>query len=220
MRASQPCLNLGITLTTLVGVTMLSSQTSHALTLETNDGFSFVGRVEISNNGSNNYDFDFLEFSAGSDFEGLNVNVTADKFQAFDGIKIANISSPEAGAFPAAPFADFISDILLADGTTTASFDIETFTFVATDVDHHMIFDVVFTGFLDTSLGQLAAASGSLTTQMYLASIHNTNDQGITSFSGTLRVTDPDVSVPTPAAILPSLLTLGGVATQRKRSPF
>lgn len=220
MRLFQNHINAGLFSSTVIGATLLFSPASYAFELEKDDHFSFAGRVEVTNANGNNYDFDFLEFTTGSGFEGLNVAVTPGKFRLFDQIRISDISSPEAGTFPAAPFEGFIREILLGDdGSATADFDIETFTFVATEEQHHILFDIVFEGLLNTSLGQTVAARGSLTSQMYLFAINEVGAQQIGSFSGTLRVTETDIThVPTPAAILPPLLTLGGIATQQRRS--
>ena len=209
----------GQTLTTAVGISLLLCGPSNALTLEANDGFAFAGKVEITNNGDGNYDFDFLDFFTGSGQEGLNLVVTPDKFQFFDLIDITDISLPDSSTSHSEPLTDFISDILLADGSNTASFDATSFTFRPEAVDHHMIFGFTFTGLLKTSLGQVTTATGSLTSQVYLFAINEVDSQSVASFSGTLRVTDEEIpQVPTPAALLPSLLALGGVASQRTKS--
>ncbi|AFY36922.1 PEP motif putative anchor domain protein [[Leptolyngbya] sp. PCC 7376] len=210
-------LSLGVAAATVMGVSMVSVTPAQALTLEGDDKIDILGTLEVTNGGGGNYDFDFWEFGT-SGQEGLSATGTAGKFQLGDFVGISDISLPDADAFGTAPLDDFITDILLADGSI-ADFDVSSVAFSAREVGADTIFDLVFDGFIETSTGQTAAALGSFSSQIGTSFIVEDGSNNTATFSGTLRVKREDeiTEVPTPAAILPTLFGLGGLAAKRKK---
>lgn len=225
MNIFQNKLQLGVAAATVMGVSMVSALPSHAITLVGDDGFSFSGGVVITNGGSDNYDFDFggnapentgPEARVASSTGGF---LDADFINTFF-VEFADISLPNAGAFSNDPLANFITGIQLDNGDT-AVFDILSASFSATPSGQNgqdTFFQFDFDGLVKTSGGETVDALGSITAQVASSFIDENGESSPTTFSGSIRVKRPDEIIPTPAAILPTLLGLGGFAAKRKKN--
>ena len=220
-------LSLGVAAATIMGVSMVSVMPAQALTLEGDDQFSFGGNVAITRTGVDSFTFDFLNVGEpGSASAGITIDSSGpapDPFFVNDQIVLTDIISQPEGLFEPFIISSFISDILLGDGTTTASFDVDTLFVDASPAGGLLAgqtdFVVGYDGLLKTSNAQILEAVGSITSQFQTSAIDQIGDSIETTFSGTLRVRRPDeiTEVPTPAAILPTLFGLGGLAAKRKK---
>lgn len=215
MNMFQNKLQLGVAAATVMGISMVSVMPAQALNLVGDDRIDIIGSVDITNGGGGNYDFAFQEFE-NSGQQGLAINGTTGKFAIGDNVGIADISLPNAGAFPTAPLQNFITDILLADGTI-ADFNVNDVTFAVSEIGADSLFTFVFDGSVITESGQVAQALGSFSAQSGTIFLDDPGETAGASFSGTLRIKRPDEIVPTPAAILPTLLGMGGFAAKRKK---
>ena len=198
-----------------MGVSMASVMPAQALTLVGDDRIDLIGSVEITNGGGGNYDFDFQEFN-NSGQEGLSVSGTSGNFIIGDTVGITDISLPGSGSFPTAPLQNFITDILLSDNSI-ADFNVNDVTFGVSEVGADSLFTFVFDGSVVTASGQIAQALGSFSAQSGTIFVDDIGETATASFSGTLRIKRPDEVIPTPAAILPTLLGLGGCAAKKKK---